>query len=58
MPVSDFNRMLEIFGVDNYKIIVGSVREDWEGGPFQRGQLLLSPAALESIQEFLNEKGK
>lgn len=56
MKVSDFDQMLEIFGEDNYKVIAGTVRDDWEGGPFRRGQFLISPQGMENIKEWTRNR--
>ena len=51
-----FDQMLEMFGVDNYKIIISSVRDDWEGGPFRRGQFLISPQGMQNVNKYLEER--
>ena len=56
MKVSDFDQMLEIFGVDNYKVITSTVRDDWEGGPFRRGQYLISPQGMENLKDWNNKR--
>ena len=52
MTLPYFDQMLEIIGEDNYKIITGTVRSDWEGGPFRRGQVLISPQGMENVKEW------
>ncbi len=52
MTLPYFDEMLEIFGADNYKLITGTVRNDWEGGPFRRGQFLISPQGIKNVKEW------
>ena len=57
MPVSYFDELFEILGHDNYKIIISSVRDDWEGGPFRRGQFLISPQGMQNVKnKYLEER--
>ena len=52
MPVSYFDELFGILGHDNYKVIATTVRDDWAGGPFCRGQFLFSPEGQENIKEW------
>ena len=57
MKVSYFDELFAIIGVDNYKIIISSVRDDWEGGPFRRGQFLISPQGMQNVKnKYLEER--
>lgn len=47
-----WDQFIDMVQEDNLKIGTMSTREDWEGGPFARGMVLISPQGMENIRAF------